>query len=72
MKNPVLYTNYEEMPIVLSAKDVSTALRISRSNTYRLLSSEGFPCITVGKRMVVPKTAFIRWLEESAATNKRL
>ncbi len=59
------YKSYDELPIVLSAKELAAALCISRSGAYGLLKSEGFPSINVGNRIMVSKTAFIKWLEKS-------
>jgi len=33
------------------------------SSGYELLHEDGFPVLRVGNRMVVPKDAFIRWVE---------
>lgn len=65
MKQPC-YKSYDELPIVLSAKDVAAALCISRSGAYALMGREDFPSIPVGKRILVPKRLFIQWLESSA------
>ncbi|MBE6678254.1 MAG: helix-turn-helix domain-containing protein [Ruminococcaceae bacterium] len=58
-----IYKCYEELPIVLSAKEIAAALCISRSGAYGLLKSEGFPSVRVGNRVMVGKAAFIKWLE---------
>ncbi|MBQ3195592.1 MAG: helix-turn-helix domain-containing protein [Clostridia bacterium] len=59
-----LYKSYEELPIVLSAKELAAALCISRSGAYGLLKSEGFPSVKVGNRVMVGRAAFIKWLEK--------
>ncbi len=60
------YKDYEELPLVMSAADVAEVLRISRSGAYALLKRCDFPSVTVGRRLVVPKTAFISWLERAS------
>lgn len=65
MAKPI-YKSYDELPIVLSAKDVSAAMCISRSGAYALMARKDFPTLTVGNRLLVPKTAFIKWLEATA------
>ena len=60
-----LYKNYEELPLVLNATELSQLLRISRSGAYALMSREDFPTVRVGKRTVVPKENLIKWLEEA-------
>ncbi len=62
MAKPI-YKSYDELPIVLSAKEVSAALCISRSGAYALMAQSDFPTVTVGSRILVPKAAFIKWLE---------
>ena len=57
------YTSYDELPLSLSADDVANVLGISRANAYTLMRSKGFPTLTIGKRMVVPKDKFLAWIE---------
>ena len=38
-------------------------LGVSPSSGYELMHEDGFPVLRVGSRMVVPKDAFIRWVE---------
>lgn len=60
-------TSYNQLPLTLCAEHISQILGISRSATYTLLRSKGFPTIYIGKRMVVPKDKFIAWIEEQTA-----
>ena len=60
-------TSYDQLPLTLCAEHISQILGISRSATYTLLRSKGFPTIYIGKRMVVPKDKFIAWIEEQTA-----
>lgn len=62
------YKSYDELPLALSACDVSAALCISRSGAYELMKRDDFPAVRVGTRIIVPKTAFIRWLENGPKT----
>lgn len=61
------YKSYEDLPLALSARDVSAALCISRSGAYELMKRSDFPTVHIGNRLIVPKTAFIRWLESASA-----
>lgn len=65
MAKPI-YKSYDELPIVLSAKDLSAAMCISRSGAYALMAQNDFPTVTVGNRKLIPKAAFIKWLEGAA------
>ena len=58
------YKNYDELPIMLSANQVAKALGISRTSSYELVRSKGFPSMTIGSRIVIPKEEFISWIKD--------
>ena len=60
--NKSKYTNYNDLPLMLSALDVASVLGISRASAYELVRSNGFPSLRVGSRIVVPKEKFIDWV----------
>jgi excisionase family DNA binding protein len=39
---------------------------VGRVGAYALASSEGFPALRIGKRILIPTDALKRWLEEQA------
>ena len=57
------YKSYNELPLFLNAKLVAQVLGISPSSGYELLHQQDFPTLKIGNRIVVPKEAFIRWVE---------
>lgn len=59
------YTSIEQLPITLTAGDIQRILGISRAGAYNLLSSQGFPTLRIGGRIVVPKEQFIRWMDRN-------
>ena len=63
--------NYEQLPLTLKADQVAAVLGISRANAYTLLRREGFPTLRIGKRMLVPRDRFIRWIEENTQKQGR-
>lgn len=65
-----IYTSMAQLPIMLNADQVASALGISRAGAYQLMHSKGFPCFTIGKRMVVPKEALLEWIEEKLHEEK--
>lgn len=65
------YISHESLPIVLQAKDVQAILGISKGKAYELMNSVDFPTIFIGKRMVVPKDAFLDWLNNDKRKIKR-
>lgn len=60
------YKSYDELPLFLDAKTVAKALGISISSCYELIHEEDFPSINIGNRIVVPKEAFIQWVENKS------
>lgn len=63
MKTP--YTDIQQLPIMLNAEDIARTLRISRANAYVLMHSKSVNCIHIGKRMLLPKTELLRYIEEN-------
>ena len=57
--NKSKYTNYDDLPLMLSVPDVASVLGISRAGAYELVRSDGFPSLRIGSRIVVPKEKFI-------------
>ena len=57
--------NYENLPTVLNATQLATALGISRAGAYQLLNTETFPTLRIGKRLLVPKDKLIDWIERN-------
>ena len=63
MKESV-YTAYEDLPLFLNAETVAKLLGISISSSYELMHEKDFPALRIENRIVVPKEAFIRWVEQ--------
>ena len=61
MKESV-FTNYEELPLFLSAKLVAQTLGISRSSAYELMHDKSFPALRIGSRIIVPKEDLRKWV----------
>ena len=47
------FTSFDQLPIMLSAKTVASALGISESKAYEIFRSKGFPVIVLGRRKLV-------------------
>lgn len=62
-----IYTSYDQLPLMLNADEVASALAISRANAYTLMRSKGFPTLHIGKRMVVPKDKLYEWVAKQIA-----
>lgn len=48
----------------MSVRELGEALGICRDRAYHLANSEGFPAVRIGRRLVVPVSAFEKWLTE--------
>ncbi len=58
-------------PAVYSVPEIAALLDINLPKAYELTRQPGFPAIQISnRRIVVPKAAFERWLEQ-AAFNKQ-
>ena len=60
------YTNIEDLPLTLNAREAAEVLRISKSKVYVLAQSESFPAIRIGKRVVIPRDKLIQWMNAQA------
>ena len=63
------YSAIEELPLTLNAEDISRKLNISRTSTYNLMHTEGFPILKVGKLMLIPRDKFLSWMNEHISGN---
>ena len=57
------YKNYDELPLVLNAKEVAKVLGLSLAGTYELMREMDFPAKRIGKRIIVPRDEFLEWLK---------
>jgi len=62
---------FNDLPDILDATQIASALRISRSGAYNLLSSEDFPTLHIGRRKLVMKNDLIQWLKSHTNTKAR-
>ena len=60
------YTNIEELPLTLNAREAAQVLRISKSKVYELAQSKSFPAIRISKRVVIPRDKLIQWMNAQA------
>ena len=58
-----IHKSYDDLPLFLNAEMVEKVLGVSPSSEYEFMHENCFPVLRVGNRMVVPKDAFIRWVE---------
>lgn len=46
-------------------KELAKIIPLGKSYLYNLVHSKGFPKIKVGRRILIPKKALEKWLEEN-------
>ena len=68
MKN-CKYNSFEEMPLMLSVPEVAAVLGISRAGAYELVKERGFPTLTIGSRILVPRDKLMKWIDEKSSGN---
>ena len=51
----MVYKTYDELPLFIDVKTVSSVLGISRSGAYELMYQKSFPTLKIGARIVVSK-----------------
>lgn len=57
------YTDYEQLPLVLSVADVMNVLNIGRNTAYDLVRSNQIRSIRIGHKHRVPKDALLEFLK---------
>lgn len=50
---------------MLDVKDIQGIFKCSKNTAYRLIHSDGFPSIKVGRKMLVPVTSLNKWLAQN-------
>lgn len=50
-------------PAVYEVPEIASLLKINLVKAYELARRKDFPAIRIGRRIVIPKAAFERWLD---------
>lgn len=66
MSNSKSATTFDDLPLILNVNYVASILAISKVSAYELVKSKGFPVVRVGRRIKIPKAAFIEWLDDQS------
>ena len=62
---------FDDLPDIIDATQIASALRISRAGAYNLLSSEDFPTLHIGRRKLGMKNDLIQWLRSHTNTTPK-
>ena len=57
------YKSYDDLPLMLSVKELGEVLGISRTSAYELVHTKEIPSVKAGSRILVPKAKLIEWIE---------
>lgn len=57
----------ERLPVMLTVRDVSRILGISKSSAYSMVRMPDFPACRIGpKRILIPRDKFFAWIDRKA------
>lgn len=63
-------TDQQEKSLVFSVSEAAKLLGISRPNAYTLVHTGQIPCIRYGRRMLIPRVALMKMLEEASVVKQ--
>lgn len=49
--------------LTMNVADLQQALGIGRAHAYELVNRADFPVIRLGRKILIPRDAFLKWLE---------
>ena len=52
----------------ISVDEMAKMLSIARATAYQLTKINGFPCFYIGKRIIIPLSAFNEWAAKQAGS----
>lgn len=52
-----------EHRLTMNVEELQQALGIGKSRAYDLVNREDFPAIRLGRKILIPRDAFLRWLD---------
>ncbi|MBP3655486.1 MAG: helix-turn-helix domain-containing protein [Clostridia bacterium] len=60
-----------EKRIALTVEEVRQALGVGRNVAYELVNRADFPKIRVGRKIIIPKEAFYRWVDAQTGVEEQ-
>ena len=61
------YKSFDDLPLMLSVPELASVLGISRAGGYELVKEKGFPSLTIGSRILVPRDKLIAWIDTKSS-----
>ena len=66
-KGESMYTNFDDMPMMLSVPQAAEVLGISAVSLYKLIRNDNsFPVVAMGRRKSVPKEQLKIWIDTNS------
>ena len=63
------FRSFDDLPLMLSVPELASVLGISRAGAYELVREKGFPSLTIGSRILVPRDKLIVWIDAKSSGN---
>ena len=60
------YRSFDELPLTLRVEELMPILNIGRNTAYELVRSGTIRSIRVGRKILIPKSEVIRFLEQAS------
>lgn len=57
--------------MTMTVQEVADYLGVSKPTAYSLTSQDDFPCLRIGKRILIPVAAFHDWLDRNTTGTQR-
>ena len=64
------YQNSNDHSLTFSVAEAAELLGLSKGNLYHQIRLNAIPCLSIGRRKLIPKAALLQWLEKSGADSK--
>ena len=62
-----MYTNFDDMPMMISVPQAAEVLGISDVSLYKLIRNDNsFPVVVMGRRKSVPKEQLKSWIDTNS------
>lgn len=66
-----LMNNYQATEkLVYNVPEVAQLLDIGLNSAYKLTRAKGFPCIHIGRKIIIPKDRFNAWINSEKLQNQ--
>ena len=61
------YKSFDDLPLMLSVPELASVLGLSSAGAYELVKEKGFPSLTIGSRILVPRDKLVAWIDRKSS-----